>query len=82
MTLPSFMLRYNFTVLAYLPFADAGHGFLSLPVGAEDVLRNESKMVNYVISRYRKRAVKPLVLLREKWYAIEKNGNEILDATL
>ncbi|KAH7715716.1 hypothetical protein AAVH_16897 [Aphelenchoides avenae] len=73
---------YYFKALAYLPYADDGqHGFLSLPVGAEDVLRNESKLVKYVVSRYRKRAVHSLDLPRANWVALQKKGNEILDAT-
>ncbi|KAH7715715.1 hypothetical protein AAVH_16896 [Aphelenchoides avenae] len=73
---------YLFKSLAYLPFGDDGqHAFLSLPVGAEDVLRNESKLVKYVVSRYRQRAVQSLAFLREKWDAIENKGDQILDAT-
>lgn len=76
-------LRYIFKALAYLPFTDDGqHGFLSLPVGAEDIIRNESKLVKYVVSRYRKRAAKSLELLREKWEAIKEKGTQILDAAL
>ncbi|KAH7712706.1 hypothetical protein AAVH_19943 [Aphelenchoides avenae] len=73
---------YSFKGLAYLPFTDNGqYAFLSLPVGAEDVLRDQSKQVNYVVSRYRKRAVQTLAFIRKKWGAIETKGNQILDAT-
>ncbi|KAH7715718.1 hypothetical protein AAVH_16899 [Aphelenchoides avenae] len=72
---------YYFKALAYLPFSDDGqHAFMSLPVGAEDVLRNESKLVKYVVSRYRKRAVQSLANLRKKWDAIENKGTQILNA--
>ncbi|KAH7703113.1 hypothetical protein AAVH_29723 [Aphelenchoides avenae] len=52
---------------------------MRLPVGAEDVLRNESKSVKYVVSRFPKRADQALI--RVKWNAIEEKGNQILDAT-
>ncbi|KAH7714146.1 hypothetical protein AAVH_18484 [Aphelenchoides avenae] len=72
---------YYFKALAYLPFTDDGqHAFMRLPVGAEDVIRNESKLVKYVVSRFPKRAVQSLALIRSKWGTIEKKGNETLDA--
>lgn len=78
-----FDLRYYFKALASLAFTDEGHqGYLGLSVGAEDVVRNDSKLVKYVVSRYRKRADKLQNLLREKWDAIEEKGDRILDATL
>ncbi|KAH7695187.1 hypothetical protein AAVH_37758 [Aphelenchoides avenae] len=73
---------YYFKALASLAFTDEGHqGYLGLSVGAEDVVRNDSKLVKYVVSRYRKRADKLQNLLREKWDAIEEKGDRILDAT-
>ncbi|KAH7699610.1 hypothetical protein AAVH_33285, partial [Aphelenchoides avenae] len=73
---------YYFKALAYLPFADDGqHAFVRLPSGAEDVLRNESKTVKYVVSRFSKRANQSLALIKAKWNAIEEKGNQILDAT-
>ncbi|KAH7693100.1 hypothetical protein AAVH_39870, partial [Aphelenchoides avenae] len=66
---------YYFKALAYLPFTDDGqHAFMRLPVGAEHVIRNESKLVKYVVSRFPKRADQALI--RAKWDAIETKGNE------
>lgn len=73
-------IRYSVEALAYLPNTDdEERAFIKLP-GKVDVVRNEHKWVNYVVTR--SLIIKLGNNITSRWSTIENNAKRILEFTL